>query len=178
LRLHFDVSDRLLDVLQDGIPIVHVKEGQEISEQPFVLDSGGRGTRDEPGPESRQAGLVVGATREPRTGVVLAPVSATHDLMLGSFVHPKVKKTLAMYRGVKFGTLLQGDRWAACELQLRLRFDNSDRLLDVLLGGISIIHVKEDQESSDQLCMPCSFLQQTVNKILAKHRGASSNCGG
>jgi hypothetical protein len=98
----------------------------------------------------------VGVTREPCTGVVLAPVSVTHDLKLGSFVHPKVKKTLAMYRGAKFGTLLQGGSWAARELQLRLRFDNSDRLLDVLLGGISIVHVKDGQESSDQLCC-CRF---------------------
>jgi hypothetical protein len=78
------------------ISIVHAYEGQERSDQlgcsrfGAVEDAGRDGGGTEAG-----AALAVGATLVPGTGAVLAPASAFQDLMLCSFVHPKVRKTVA-----------------------------------------------------------------------------------
>jgi hypothetical protein len=132
------------------ISIVHAYEGQERSDQlgcsrfGAVEDAGRDGGGTEAG-----AALAVGATLVPGTGAVLAPASAFQDLMLCSFVHPKVRKTVAKSgagdRGVSQfvnSTALGGTGTAVALLQFR---PTSRRAA----GRISIVHAQEGQERSE-----------------------------
>ena len=101
LRKRFEVSDRLLDVMLDGISIAHVKKGQRDRIRFHVLDLGSgrsernrgwdRGRRDARGGGTREPCMYMRRTRN--------GFGNPQALTLCSFLHPRVRKTLAKYGG-------------------------------------------------------------------------------